>query len=222
MSGLLTESRESHSASLYSGTVPLPEKALIEQIRRMAGVGRRRQADKSVRPTRARSTGIVAGIGDDCAVLRLRRGHETLVTTDFSLEGIHFRRDWHPPESVGHRCLARGLSDIAAMGGEPAAAFLSLALPRDLSQAWVRRFVRALIGLAITLGLALYLFASVWGHAGGRRHGRIAGRNSRRHRRDWDRAQRQGCSALRRSSRRPHLCERRAWRVGGGGSANAG
>jgi thiamine-monophosphate kinase len=91
---------------------------------------------------------IIAGIGDDCAVLRFPAGHEALVTTDFTLEGIHFRRDWHPPESVGHRCLARGLSDIAAMGGKPIAAFLSLALPRGLAQGWVERFVRGLISLA--------------------------------------------------------------------------
>ena len=44
-----------------------------------------------------------------------------LVTTDFTLEGRHFRRDRHPPESVGHRCLARGLSDLAAMGATPEA-----------------------------------------------------------------------------------------------------
>jgi thiamine-monophosphate kinase len=129
--------------------VPLPEKALIAEIRRMAGSGRW-QADRSVRPTL-----VAAGIGDDCAVLRLRPGHETLVTTDFSLEGIHFRRDWHPAESVGHRCLARGLSDIASMGGEPVAAFLSLALPRDLPQAWVGRFLRGLIGLAKKNGVIL-------------------------------------------------------------------
>jgi thiamine-monophosphate kinase len=78
-----------------------------------------------------------------------------LVTTDFSLEGIHFRRDWHPPESVGHRCLARGLSDIAAMGGEPVAAFLSLALPRDLPQSWVARFARGLIDLGEKFGVTL-------------------------------------------------------------------
>lgn len=92
-------------------------------------------------------------------MLRLlpRRGQQTdiLVTTDFTLEGIHFRRDWHPAESVGHRCLARGLSDIAAMGGEPAAAFLSLALPRDLPPSWVGRFARGLIGLAERYGVTL-------------------------------------------------------------------
>jgi thiamine-monophosphate kinase len=90
----------------------------------------------------------LTGIGDDCAVLRSRRGYDTLVTTDFSLENIHFRRDWHSPESVGHRCLARGLSDIAAMGGEPAAAFLSLALPAELPQTWVDGFIRGFSGLA--------------------------------------------------------------------------
>lgn len=131
------------------GVVPLPEKALIAQIRRMARPVRGRQA------RRPSPGGVVAGIGDDCAVLRLPRGQDSLVTTDFSLEGIHFRRDWHPPESVGHRCLARGLSDIAAMGAEPVAAFLSLALPRDLPQAWVARFARSLINLAKKFGVTL-------------------------------------------------------------------
>jgi thiamine-monophosphate kinase len=122
------------SPTRYIGTaVPLAEKALIAQIRRVAKF--------------ANST-VLTGIGDDCAVLRLRPSHDSLVTTDFTLEGIHFRRDWHPAESVGHRCLTRGLSDIAAMGGEPVAAFLSLALPRDLPQSWVTRFTRSLIALA--------------------------------------------------------------------------
>lgn len=123
--------------------MPLEEKALIAEIRRAAKSLKRRRGE------------IITGIGDDCAVLHFGAGNEVLVTTDFSLEGIHFRRDWHAPEVVGHRCLARGLSDIAAMGGEPVAAFLSLALPRDLPQAWVRRFVRGLIGLAEKYGVTL-------------------------------------------------------------------
>jgi thiamine-monophosphate kinase len=104
---------------------------------------------------RRRTAGIGLGIGDDAAVLRVPPGHEILVTTDFSLEGVHFRREWHPAESVGHRCLARGLSDIAAMGGEPRAAFLSLALPADLPQRWVDRFVRGLLALAKKHGVTL-------------------------------------------------------------------
>jgi thiamine-monophosphate kinase len=120
--------------------VPLAEKALIAKIRRMAKRG---------------NSSVIAGIGDDCAVLRTRPGQDLLVTTDFSLEDVHFRRDWHSPESVGHRCLARGLSDIAAMGGEPLTVFLSLALPRDLPQPWVEGFMRGLIALSKTHGAAL-------------------------------------------------------------------
>ena len=119
----------------------IAEKELIAQVRQLA--------------TSAAKSAVVTGIGDDCAVLRLLPGRgrvkgqqkDTLVTTDFTLEGIHFRREWHSAQSVGHRCLARGLSDIAAMGGEPEAAFLSLALPRDLPQSWVGRFARSLISL---------------------------------------------------------------------------
>jgi thiamine-monophosphate kinase len=88
-------------------------------------------------------------------VLRLPAGHEALLTTDFSLEGVHFRREWHPAESVGHRCLARGLSDIAAMGGKPVAAFLSLALPGGLPQKWVDGFMRGFLALAKKFGIPL-------------------------------------------------------------------
>ena len=119
--------------------MPLAEKALIARLRRHVRQGR----------------GVITGIGDDCAVLRVPPDHEALVTTDFSLEGIHFRREWHPAESVGHRCLTRGLSDIAAMGGEPIAAFVSLALPRDLPQSWVNKFSKGLLKLADSCGVSL-------------------------------------------------------------------
>ncbi len=94
------------------------------------------------------------GIGDDCALLRPAAGEEIAVTTDFSLENVHFRRDWHTPESVGHRCLTRGLSDLAAMGARPMAAFLSLAVPRELTiglrgqPSWTDRFFDGLLTLA--------------------------------------------------------------------------
>lgn len=119
--------------------MPLPEKTLIAQIRRQASSAKR-------------SSRILTGIGDDCAVLRLKPQQDSLVTTDFSLEGVHFRRDWHPPESVGHRCLARGLSDLAAMGATPLAAFLSLALPPAMlatasGRTWIERFFNGLHAL---------------------------------------------------------------------------
>ena len=125
---------------IYIGfALPLLEKALITRLRRQARTGNR----------------VMTGIGDDSAVLRFPPGHEVLVTTDFTLEGIHFRRQWHAAESVGHRCLTRGLSDIAAVGGEPIAAFLSLALPRDLPQNWVDGFIRGLLKLATRFGVSL-------------------------------------------------------------------
>jgi len=94
------------------------------------------------------------GIGDDCAILRPRADEDIVVTTDLSLERVHFRREWHPAESVGHRCLARGLSDLAAMGARPVAAFLSLALPGELTRKrgrganWMDRFLDGFFRLA--------------------------------------------------------------------------
>jgi len=117
------------------GAVPLPEKELIRRIR-----------DQIAKRSVSFRGGV--GIGDDCAVIEIPRGYQALVTTDFSLENVHFRRAWHPSESVGHRCLTRGLSDIAAMGGEPQAVFLSLALPGSLPQSWVDGFLNGLLKLA--------------------------------------------------------------------------
>ena len=109
--------------------MPLREKALIQRIRARAKL----------------SPAVAAGIGDDCAVLRVPRGHQLLVTTDLMVEKVHFRRDWQAAEEIGRRCLTRGLSDIAAMGGEPLACFVSLALPADVPQPWVDKFLSGLL-----------------------------------------------------------------------------
>ncbi len=122
------------------------ELGLIEQIRQQFA--------------RKRSRAIELGIGDDCAILRPRLGWEVLVTTDLLLEGRHFRRDLHSPESAGHRCLARGLSDIAAMGADPIAAFLSFGLPRQtmksaVERRWIARFLDGIRWLADGSGVVL-------------------------------------------------------------------
>ena len=88
------------------------------------------------------------GIGDDCAVLRSSRQKDILVTTDLFLEGVHFRRNWQEAAAAGHKALARGLSDIAAMGGTPRYAFLSLGLPKNIRQDWVENFLGGLLELA--------------------------------------------------------------------------
>lgn len=117
------------------------ELELLAQIRRRAG---------EVRPA-----GLALGIGDDCALIRPRAGEDLAITTDLSIAGRHFRLEWHPAEAVGHRALARGLSDLAAMGARPVAAFLSLGLPRELTRAagrgrksWLDGFLDGFLALA--------------------------------------------------------------------------
>ena len=123
----------------------LGERALIEAIRTRARV--------AGRGSRGLSSELRLGIGDDAAIVRAAKGEEIVVTTDFSLEGVHFRREWHTAESVGHRCLARGLSDVAAMGARPVAAFLSMAVPEELltvrrGRSWLDRFFDGFLVLA--------------------------------------------------------------------------
>jgi len=92
---------------------------------------------------------IALGIGDDCAVYRPRGSAEDLLfTTDLLIEGVHFQRGTHPAEAVGHKALARGLSDIAAMGGKPRFCLLSLAVAPWTDRRWMQRFYRGLLGLA--------------------------------------------------------------------------
>jgi thiamine-monophosphate kinase len=92
--------------------------------------------------------GVVLGIGDDCAIFRPSGSSEDLLfTTDQFIEGVHFRST-DSPESIGHRALGRGLSDIAAMGGKPRFCLLSLTKPRRLTDAWLKRFYRGLLRLA--------------------------------------------------------------------------
>ena len=72
---------------------------------------------------------LVLGIGDDCAIYRPDNSpNDLLFTTDLMVEGVHFRRS-ERPANIGFKALARGLSDIAAMGGKPQFCLVSLALP---------------------------------------------------------------------------------------------
>ena len=84
------------------------------------------------------------GIGDDAALFTPQMGRETVLTCDWSLEGTHFLRDIHPPDSIGWKCLARAVSDIAAMGATPKCFLLSLALPSSHTGVWLNGFIRGL------------------------------------------------------------------------------
>jgi thiamine-monophosphate kinase len=107
----------------------MDEVELIERIRRQSRGGR----------------SITLGIGDDCAIYRPRANQDLLFTADQMIEDVHFRRS-QSPEAIGERALARSLSDIAAMGGEPCFCLVSLATPCD--EHWIEGFYKGLLRLA--------------------------------------------------------------------------
>jgi len=102
------------------------------------------------RPARA---GVVLGIGDDAAILRLDPGFDLVVATDSIAEGTHFPVGI-PAAAVGHRCLAVNLSDLAAMAAEPLWFSLALSLP-EADEHWVGEFARGLFALADRFGVEL-------------------------------------------------------------------
>ena len=95
------------------------------------------------------------GIGDDAALVVGPADQELILTADMTLEGTHFRDELHPARAVGHRALARSLSDIAAMGGTPRYALVSLALTRGTARAWVKDFYAGVRALARRFEVAL-------------------------------------------------------------------
>jgi len=102
------------------------------------------------RLTRALPTNpsVVVGAGDDCAVLDAGVPDRLLLfKTDAVVEGVHFAPGT-APEKIGHKALARCLSDIAAMAGTPSAALVTIALPRDFKPDFVEAIYTGLNALA--------------------------------------------------------------------------
>jgi thiamine-monophosphate kinase len=98
---------------------------------------------------------VVVGAGDDCAVLECGDPHrQMLFKTDAVVEGIHFTNET-PPEKIGHKALARCLSDIAAMAGKPNAALVTIALPKQFSPEFVGKVYEGLNALAKQHGVAI-------------------------------------------------------------------
>ena len=96
----------------------------------------------------ATNAALVAGPGDDCAVLDMGLPNEhVLFKADAVVEGVHFTKA-APPEKVGHKALARCLSDVAAMAGRPTAALITLGLPPNYDAAYVRGIYAGLNALA--------------------------------------------------------------------------
>src|SRR2546423_7540461 len=109
--------------------MPLSEFALIERYFRSCG---------------AQRPDVLAGIGDDAALLAVAPDAELVAATDTLVAGVHFPHQ-SPPASIGHRSLAVNLSDLAAMGARPAWALLALTLP-EADEDWLAQFAAGLWG----------------------------------------------------------------------------
>ncbi len=88
--------------------------------------------------------GLVQGIGDDCAVVAKDRQNVWLLTMDTLIESVHFDCSWHPPYLLGRKAVSVNVSDIAAMGGQPVFALLSLGLPTDFAPEWATELSRGI------------------------------------------------------------------------------
>ena len=100
--------------------------------------------DKLTSQLYRKTSGIVLGVGDDTAAILPTRGQLMLVTCDSQIEDIHFKFDWSSPFDVGRRAAAVNLSDIAAMGGKPRFALVSLAVPKHLELSTLTEIYRGL------------------------------------------------------------------------------
>lgn len=97
---------------------------------------------------------VLCGIGDDCAVFALGEDRVRLVTTDMMVESVHFSRE-AAPEGLGYKLLAVNLSDIAAMGGAPKDAVVSVSVPADLDTGYLERVYNGLFACADRFGVAI-------------------------------------------------------------------
>ena len=96
---------------------------------------------------------VLLGVGDDCALLQVPDGRELAVSIDTLVSGRHFQPDVDP-EALGHKALAVNLSDLAAMGADPAWVTLALSLP-EVDEAWLQAFSQGFSLLAKQAGVAL-------------------------------------------------------------------
>ncbi|MEK6288788.1 MAG: thiamine-phosphate kinase [Acidobacteriota bacterium] len=115
------------------------ESEIISRLRRLAGVG-----DE-----------VAVGIGDDAAVVSLPGGRDLIACCDLMVEGVHFRTEWTTPRLLGRKALAVNLSDIAAMGGLPRFAMISIAIPHKCSSEFIDELFAGLFELADASGVSI-------------------------------------------------------------------
>ncbi len=121
----------------------------------VASVGERRLIDHIRRRLPPAPASLVVGIGDDAAVAVVDRGALQVLTTDALVEGVHFDRRFSTPADIGYKALAVNVSDIAAMGGAPRLALLSLILPPAIPLADIDGLLDGLLEVATATGVTL-------------------------------------------------------------------
>lgn len=115
------------------------ESEIIARLRKRAGV----------------NDEVVLGIGDDAAVIKTTGGKDLIACCDLMVEGVHFRTEWTPPRLLGRKALAVNLSDVAAMGGVPKFAMMSIALPHWCSSEFVDELFEGMLQLANASGVSI-------------------------------------------------------------------
>ena len=118
------------------------ETEIVQRIRELAQTGVQNKA-------------LLKTIGEDCAILRPNAKEDLVFTSDLLLEGRHFTLETHTAADIGHKALARSLSDLAAMGSVPVFCLVSLAIPAALGARWIQSFYAGLLGLASRYKTAL-------------------------------------------------------------------
>lgn len=91
---------------------------------------------------------VIVPPGDDASALRAAQGGAIVLSTDLSIEGVHFRREWMTWEAIGCRAASAGLSDLAAMAARPVGLLVSLAVPPELDERTLEELARG-IGRAL-------------------------------------------------------------------------
>ena len=115
------------------------ESEIISRLRRVAGVGEE----------------VLVGIGDDAAVIKGPGAKDSIFCCDLLVEGVHFHTKWTLPSLLGHKALAVSMSDIAAMGGVPKYAMLSIAIPGSCSTQFIDELFDGLFEFAGAIGVSI-------------------------------------------------------------------
>jgi thiamine-monophosphate kinase len=119
----------------------------FERIKQIRALAEKRNASAS---------GLVRGIGDDAAVIKLLAGTDLVISTDLLVQDIDFRIDTTRPDLLGHKALAVSLSDLAAMGSRPRWALLSIGVPEDIwTSSFLDQFYEGFFNLADRYGVRL-------------------------------------------------------------------